>query len=805
MTPRKAAKKKAPGKAKRKTASSRSRRRPSLARRGLGFAGRHWKVFGTAGFVLLALGVWFFLPFWQLSGQFSPTPRQQPSRLYAAGPRVWVGDVLRSGELVELLRARGYREAGASLQPGRYAVSNGDGGPRVQAWLRRFPTETGITEPAVLEARFRGPYLRELELDGTPVRSAPLDPLLVSSYLGPGLVERWPESIEELPQHLIEALLAAEDTGFFEHPGLSLSGIFRAVVANARLGRVDQGGSTLTQQLVKNIYLTHDRTWVRKAREAVLSILLELRYTKREILEAYLNEAYFGRSGGVELKGVGAAARAYFGVPATELSLLEAATLAGMIKSPGNLAPTQAPEAAATRRDVVLRRMADLGWLEVERAQSLLGAPIEVRTGVVDRKRARYAKDAASHEVLQRFSVGELADTGYTVLTTLDLAEQLVAEAAVRDGVAALEGEAKNTGGRTLQGALVSADPHTGGIRAYVGGRDYGESQYDRVRLARRQVGSAFKSVVLAAAFSERVATPATTYVDEPIEVIQAGNVWEPKNNDRTFQGRVTVRRAVEDSLNVPTIRLALDVGLETLADWATKLGVEKRLPNLPSVALGAVELSPRELLTVYSTFAAGGRRPALHLVSGVLDRSGEPVEGARIRPPEPVLEPAVAHMVTSVLEGAATRGTGRRLQTLGVGTGVAGKTGTTNGRKDSWFVGYSKTAATLVWVGYDDAAETRLSGSRAALPIWAEFANGTRPREGWGVFEPPPGIVSVAIDPLDGGRATGRCPEVVTEVFLPDFTPEYMCALHGNGRRWRDPERRRGFWRRLFGRNRDS
>lgn len=807
-------KKKAP--ARRKKASgwrrpgTSSRRRKarrktgSLSGRVAAFARRHWKPLTAAGVLLFAVTAWLFAPFWRLAGQFSPTPRQQPSRLYAAGPQLWVGDVLSSAELVGLLRERGYRPAEASLQPGRFAVSETQDGARVQAWLRRFPTKQGVTEPAVLDARFRGPYLRQLLLDGTEVRTAPLDPQLISSYLGPEFIERWPESIEELPQHVIEAVLAAEDARFFDHQGLSITGIFRALVANARLGRVDQGGSTLTQQLVKNIYLTHDRTMVRKIREAVLSILLEVRYEKRAILEAYLNEAYFGRSGGAELKGVGAAARAYFGVPATELSMAEAATLAGMIRSPGNLAPNQHPEAAGDVRDRVLARMVELGWLDGEVAEGLYGSDVEVRTGVVDRSRARYAKDAVADEVLRRYGLSELADTGYVVLTTLDLGEQLAAEKAVREGVVALEGD-KARADSPLQGVLLSADPHTGGIRAYVGGRDYGQSQYDRVRLAKRQVGSAFKAVVLAAAFSERAATPATQYIDEPIEVVQAGNVWEPKNNDRTFRGRVSVRRAVEDSLNVPTVRLALDVGLRELAAWSERLGIEDRLPLLPSVALGAVESSPRELLTVYSTFAAGGRRPALHLVGGVLDRQGEAVSGAQIAEPEQVLEPAVAYMVTSVLEGVVERGTGRRLQALGVGPGIAGKTGTTNGRRDSWFVGYSKNRATLVWIGYDDAAETRQSGSRAALPIWAEFANQVKPREGWGVFEPPPGLVSVTIDPLDGGRATGRCPEVVTEVFLPEMTPEYVCELHGNGRRWREPSEKRGFWKRLFGRNRDS
>jgi penicillin-binding protein 1B len=742
---------------------------------------------------------WLVWPYFELRGQFTSAPQRQPSRLYEAPPVLAAGAELRLDDLARLLVRRGYREAegaaGRALPRGRFRRD----GALLRAALRPFPTASGLQAPAELEVEVSDGVVARLSLDGRRVERVSLEPRVLASFYGPDLGDRWPEAVAELPEHVVRAVLAAEDDGFFRHSGLSPSGMARAFLANLRGREVRQGGSTLTQQLVKNLYLTSDRTLPRKLREAAISILVELRFSKSEILQAYLNEAYFGSSGSVQLLGIGAAARAYFGRPAAELGIGEAATLAGMIRSPANLSPVAHPEVAHARRDEVLRRMAALGWLEPEQLERALAEPLETRSGRIDLRSARYAAEAAAAEAADRFGISELRDTGYALISTLDLDDQRAAEESVRWGLAGLEKGwekgAKSDG--PLQAALMSVDPRDGAVLAWVGGRDFGTSQFDRVRFARRQPGSAFKPIVLAAAFAERAATPADLLADEPLTVVQAGQSWSPQNDDRNYRGMVTVREALERSLNVPTVRLALLVGLDQVVGWARRLGIESRLQRVPSVALGAFEVTPLELLRVYATFAAGGRSAETHLLQAVLDRDGEARGGRALAEPRATLEPGVAFLVTSVLEGVIDRGTGAQVRRDGLRDVLAGKTGTSTGGRDSWFIGYAPQRATLVWVGYDREQRTRLSGSRAALPIWARFMAARRPRGGYSVTLPPPDVTTVVVDPLSGQVATGRCPEVVTEVFLRDAAPAERCELHDRRRERRDRRPWWRFWRR--------
>ncbi|HVS14590.1 MAG TPA: transglycosylase domain-containing protein [Thermoanaerobaculia bacterium] len=733
-----------------------------------------------------ALLVWLLLPLWGVSGQLSAAPRQQPSRLYAAPARVDVGAALRARDLVALLEERGYRAddgaGGAGLRRGRYRLD----GERVQVALRSFPTAAGWTVPAALEVVARSGTVERIELDDESVRSVLLDPLLLGSYYGPDLLDRWPEPLDRLPEHVWRAVLAAEDATFFRHAGLSITGIVRALWIDLRGRELSHGGSTVTQQLVKNIYLTHERTVARKVREAFLAMVVELRYSKQTLLQAYLNEIFLGRSGPVNLMGIGAAARVYFGVPAAELTLAEAATLAGMIRSPTHLAPRRHPERSQQSRDAVLRRMYELGWIDQAELEAALAEPLVAGGRASDRWRARFAADAAAAELRERWNVRGLEDAGYAVISTLDRTDQDAAEAAVSWGLDALEeGWQQGVDDAALEGALISVDPRDGRVLAWVGGRDYGRSQFDRARLASRQVGSAFKPVVLAAALAARAATPSDVLVDEPITVVQAGREWSPNNDDRRFRGPVTVRQSIEQSLNVPTVRLALDVGLPRIIETARALGVTSPLERVPSLALGAFEMTPVELLGAYACFAAGGTRAPLHLVEGVLDRRGQPLAGAALPAAERALEPGVAYLVTSVLEGVIDHGTGRRLRQDGLRDVLAGKSGTTNGGRDSWFIGYAPERATLVWVGYDASRPTRLSGARAALPIWGRFTLARRPRGGYRVALPPSDVTTRSVDPESGQLATGRCPSVITEVFLRDDVPAEECEIHGTSGRW--------------------
>lgn len=746
---------------------------------------RPWRrklLFAAPLIVLLALGAWLVQPFWKLSGQLDRGSSPQPSRLYGLPFTLTVGDALSADDVIAELQELGYRATNQDrFGIGRYRQA----GDALGVHLRAHATPAGWQKATPLRIRFRGRTVAGLEVAGQAVRSASLEPPLLTSFQGPQQEERRPASLAEMPEALVQSVLAVEDDSFFSHQGLSISGILRAAWVNLRGGTVRQGGSTLTQQLVKNLFLSHDRTLSRKAQEALLAILVELRWDKETILEAYLNEIYLGRRGGMNLMGMGAAAHAFFGKSAAELDLSEAATLAGMIRAPAIYDPTEHPERARQRRDQVLDRLEALAWVPVERIAEAREEEISVAPPPRRSRQASYFADLVAAEARERFGIESLDDRGYHLLSTLEVEGQAKAEEAVAWGIDALEkGWQKNhKGGEALQAALVSIDPEDGGIRAYVGGRDYGTSQFDRASQARRQAGSAFKPVIYAAAFDARAASPSTLVDDSPLTVRQAGRSWSPSNDDRTFDGWMTVRTAVERSRNVPTVRLALQVGLERIVKMARGMGISTRLEPLPSIALGAFEVTPLEMASVYGTLAALGERPPVHGLRAVLSPGGEPLDGLPPPQPERILSPQSAYLLTSVLEGVFERGTAQRARQDGLDEPLAGKTGTSNDRRDSWFAGYSSRRATVVWVGYDSNAATRLSGARAALPIWSRFMHGVRPPGGYRATVPPEGVLTATVDPETGELATGSCPVTVQEVFLAGQEPTATCHLHGSFR----------------------
>ncbi len=752
-------------------------------------AGRPFRwVFVIALLVAVAAGVWQVWPYWQLSSEFARMTFAQPSRLYALPLTVRVGERSSRARLEEHLVDLGYRPVVDAPTQGTFHSELTEASTEI--FLRSRPSTQGWLAAERVRVVFSGLRIGSIEAAGQPVEEFQLEPRVLASIYGPDLIERRPVRLAALPRELVLAVLAAEDAGYFEHRGVSITGIARAAWVNLMRGGVAQGGSTLTQQLAKNLYLTHDRTMVRKVREGLLSLSLELRFDKSRLLEAYLNEIYWGRSGRVSLLGVGAVSRAMFAKDAAELTLNEAALLAGIIRSPSNLDPREYPEAALKRRNQVLERMVELEWITPEHAEGVLAADLpELRNGLTDRYRG-YFVDAVRREVEQRYGKVDLSVAGWSLLSTLDLEDQLAAEAILPWGLELLE----QTGERDqLQGVLMSADPETGEIRAWVGGRDYVESQFDRGSLARRQPGSAFKPIVLAAALENGSATPATMLDDSPLRMKDDDGVWEPQNYDRQFRGWMTTRDVIEQSINVPSIRLGQKTGWTKVVATARKMGVTSPLRPLPSMALGSFEIGPVELLTVYSTLATGGVRPELHLLRGALDSQGEPVRGEPAAAPKRVLRPEVAYQVNHVLQGVLDRGTARRTRVMGFRDPLAGKTGTTNGGRDSWFVGYAPNRATLVWVGYDDNLASGLSGSTAALPIWTRFADERRPPGGYRVFQPPPGMRFVPIDVVTGQMAVKGCSEIRTEAFFDDQLPLQACELHAAG--LQEPEKRRDWW----------
>lgn len=720
---------------------------------------------------------WLLFPYLRTFGDIGAGPENAPSRLYAAPQEVRVGEAATLESLAEDLEALGYRDFdGAVLPHGRYR--QGDDALAVR--LRRHMSPQGPVPGRLLLIELRRRRIESLRVDGQPVERAELDVPVLATYYDDGEArEKWPVRVQDLPEHVVQAVLAAEDDNFYWHPGVSPTGIARALFVNLRRGEVAQGGSTLTQQLVKNVFLTSERSLFRKIREAVIAVAVEVQHGKREILQGYLNGIYLGGSRGIQYYGVGTAARAYFGKDAAELTLEEAAVVAGMIKSPAAYSPVANPERARERRDEVLRRMAELEWIDAARLERALSVPVETSPLRLGGRTAPHFADAMAAEARERFGLRRLGNRGRHLFSTLSLRDQSQAEEAVADTLESLDGRRRRRNTEPLEAALISTDPRTGAILAYVGGRDYSRSEFDRVSQAHRQAGSTFKPIVLVAALEAGKTSPATTLKDEPLTLRTGGSRWSPKNADGAFLGPITTRTALEQSRNVPLIRLAMDVGLDKVADAARRMGIESEMQEVPALALGGgADVTPREVATVYSTLASGGVRPVLYGLAGVLTPEGEPVEEVRTKKPERVLSPQVAYVTTAVLEGVVQRGTGRGVQRYGIPGELAGKTGTTNDARDSWFAGYRPDRVTVVWVGRDNPGATSLSGSRAALPIWGRYMRAALRGSEEADFDEPDGLEHATVCRDSGLLARPACPATVREVFLPGQKPRKVCDL---------------------------
>jgi 1A family penicillin-binding protein len=719
--------------------------------------------------------------------KFERVEARRSTLLYAAPPMLRPGVSVSALDLAGLLGRLGYRESRSAAGPGQFSRTDG-------AWDINVGSGgggAGRVNLAVSDGR-----ITRLRQNGTDVQSVALPPELLASA-GAGMGENIrPVRLVDVPPMVRTAILAIEDERFYEHGGLDPRGVLRALWANVRKGRVVEGGSTITQQLVKSRLLTPERTLSRKLNEAWLSTALEWRYSKDQILEAYLNEIYLGQVGGSAVRGIGAASRAYFGKEVHQLTLSEAALLAGMIRGPNSYSPTANPDRARERRDVVLTRLRDLGKISEADYRRARREPVKARPTPGNGLVAPYFVDYVRAE-LERSADMDLADQhGVRVYTTLDPVLQRLAEAAVVKGIDRLETARPRLRRKgpeeRLQAALIVLDTTTGQVRALVGGRDYRLSQFNRAVLARRQPGSAFKPFVYLAALTPRQEGPrftaASLIEDAPITVVVDGKPWSPKNYDDHYQGMVTVRRALEGSLNTATVRLAQAVGLGTVVGTARALGVEGDLKPVPALALGVFETTPLDLARAYLPLANGGLAPSGGAVDTVTDDSGRAIWSAG-RETRQVIGAPEAFLVTSLLEGVINAGTGAAARAMGVPGAVAGKTGTTNDGRDAWFVGYSSNLLALVWVGFDDGAPAGLTGAEGALPIWSEFMRQALDVYPGGAFPEPAGVIYAKIDAGNGRRATAYCPVVVTEVFLAGTEPP-PCEEHGGvteqiGRWW--------------------
>ena len=739
---------------------------------------------------LLAVGLLLVLAVLVSYGAYLATflelPRSEdhpPLKLYTAPFQLKTGLSLKTARLPERLQRLGYRPVNdAVASPGEYHLT----AESLTIFLHAQPEAFVKANVVALDLQ-EGLVTQVLsEPDRAPVFPVFLEPELISGLRGASRQVREWIPLARMPERLIEAILAVEDRRFYSHVGIDPVAVGRALWRNFTKGGVVQGGSTITQQLAKNLFYSPQRTFIRKIKEALAAMVLESKYKKREILESYLNEIYLGQAGFVSIYGVGEAAHRYFGKTLDELTTGEIAMIAGLVKGPNTFAPTKHREVAQQRRDVVLRLLRDQGKVTEEEWKVAVNEPVRVVPPDDVLAEAPYFIDTVLRQVED--TLGTPLPEGLRIDSTLDSLMQQSATEGLEEGLARLERAypALKGSDQPLQGAVAVLDPSTGAILALVGGRDYRVSQFNRAVQAHRQAGSLFKPFVYLAAFEASRSgvppsmTPASLLADEPVTFESENGTWAPQNYDKQFRGNVTLRTALEQSLNVPAVRVAKAVGTQPIVDVIRQLGVTTAMTNDLSLALGSPTVSLLEMVTAYGTVANGGvwvRPTSLRAAS---DREGMTLWSAAPDRRQAV-SPQAAYLVTSLLEGVVRRGTAAKAKVLGLTGAIAGKTGTTDGYRDAWFVGYTSDLVIGVWVGFDDERAVRLTGSQAALPIWMDIARRMLPARAM-PFSPPAGVVARAIDPKTGQLATSQCPEQIDEVFIEGTEPTVYCEVHGGG-----------------------
>lgn len=703
--------------------------------------------------VLVAATIAVAIPYHRLSKrvdrQLAAGTFQHAFTYFAAPEIVTVGDPVPAAEIAALKNSAAHSNPPVEIQ-----VANG-----------------AISEIVDLDNRRR-------------VLQAELSPQPIVNLSEEGRIRRLMVKYADIPPVLVHAIVSAEDKRFFEHSGLDLLRIAKAGYVDLRERRKEQGASTISMQLARNIWLDRDKSWKRKVTEALITLHLEQKLTKRQIFEDYCNLVYLGNEGTFSVNGFGEASKVYFNKDLNKLTLTEAATLAGLIQRPSYLNPFHHPDRALERRNVVLSLMYGNKYLTKAQYAEAVAAPLGLHSGTKESSEAAYFLDIAGNEAAKDLeeSPSGSANLDTTIYTTIDPRLQQAAEQAIADGMRlvdkALAGRGKNrpAGESRPQVALIALDPHTGEVKALCGGRDYAMSQLNRV-LSKRPPGSVFKPFVYAAALNtavvggNQVLTSASTVDDSPTTFQFGNQTYSPNNFKGDFRGTVTLRQALAHSLNVATVKVGEIVGFANVAALARQAGLSE-VDATPAIALGAYQATPLELARAYTVFANGGVRVQPIFVTRIDDRNG--VELYRESPEtKRVLDPRVAFLMVDMLQEVMRSGTAAGVRARGFRLPAAGKTGTSH---DGWFAGFTSQLLCLVWVGFDDYSELGLEGARSALPIWTEFMMQAARYKQYGnakPFAPPSGLVNVGVD-LASGQA---CPGGTMSYFIAGTEPTSECA----------------------------
>jgi penicillin-binding protein 1B len=745
-------------------------------------------VLAAVAAVLVAALAYYYSTFSrQIEARLSGERDRVLPRVFARPFELHRGQSLTDRQLIDRLNDLGYAHRPRVERPGEFAIGRGaialiprggdHAGQVVRIVFDRAPVQRAGGAPQAAQR------VTAIQAKGAATDRIVLDPPLLTALMSTGREKRRQVPLAAIPRRMVQAVIAIEDRRFYDHWGVDPIRTVGAIVTNIRgEKKYLVGGSTLTQQLVKNFFLTPEKSLRRKLLEQFMALILERKATKDEILELYLNEVYLGQRGSFAVHGVAEAARLFFGKDVTNLSLSEAATIAGIIQSPGVWSPFHARDRCRERRNVVLRAMAEAGFISGDAASRASSEPLVVVQRALEAQ-APYFVDFVEQVMAERLPGVSGATAALDVYTTLDIHLQRIAQDVMRDSILRVdEILARRRKGRQAQAALIAVDPRTGEVLALVGGRSYNQSQYNRAVSARRQPGSVFKPFVYLAAFEGAAAdgrtdiTPASLVIDEPT-TFEFAETWSPGNYEDEYDGAITLRRALAMSRNVATIHVAELTGFDKVAALWRRVGVGTAPRAYPSITLGVFEASPFEIATAFTVFANGGVLRSLRVldrvVSGGRDERLPREEGRRIARAD------TTFLVTNMMRSVINEGTGAAARASGFAADAAGKSGTTNDLRDAWFVGFTPELLTVVWVGLDDNQPLGLSGSQAALPMWTQFMTRALSGHPNRPFEEPEGIAWAEIDRDTGKLAGPACPRLMREAFLAGTEPVDPCELH--------------------------
>jgi len=721
----------------------------------------------------------------RMAGEFERTD----PRIFARPLTIYRGQRITQQMMIDRLNDLSYAQRATAGQPGEFAIGrdalvviprSGDHAGKTIRFAFLPPTKAGAGPLQSIEVYPKKQRIESVAMD------APLLTALIE-----GREKRRDVPLAAIAPHMIRAVIAIEDHRFYDHSGVDVIGTTRAVFTNIfGTRKYLSGGSTLTQQLVRNTFLAsmwgldkaRERGGVaglkRKFTEWFMSVALERRLSKDKILELYLNDVPVGQRGSFAIHGVPEAARLFFGKDVSNLTLAEAATIAGVIHSPSFDSPFQHPDRAKERRNVVLQSMASYGYISADAADRASREPVQIAPRAIESE-APYFVDYLTQELQERTKAAGAVD----VYSTLDLHLQRIAQDAVREGLLKVDAILAKRKPRFPQAALIAIDPRTGEILAMVGGRSYNESQFNHVVTARRQPGSTFKPFVYLAAFERAIAdgrtdiTPATVVIDEPTSFTFNDQIWTPQNYEGKYDGPITLRHALAHSKNIATIKVAESIGFDNIASLWRKFGIGTPPKGYPSISLGVFEATPFEMATAYTVFPNQGTLRPLHGLLRLVNAGKDlPIDAQETKT---VARKDTTFLVTNMMRSVLNEGTAASARANGFTLDGAGKTGTTNDLRDAWFIGFTPELLTVVWVGLDDNQPIGLSGSQAALPIWTQFMARALAGHPSQTFEVPEGIVFVDIDKDTGKLATPYCPNVFREAFLAGTEPTETCTVH--------------------------